>query len=897
MTVIMISKPLFKIFCLSFFILIGCLKAQIPDTIWTKIYGGNDYDNSYDVEQTTDEGYIVCGITSSFGAGQGDIWLLKLNTLGDTIWSKIYGGSGYDSGKDVLEVDGGGYVIIGYSYSFGTGYSDIWLLRINEEGDTLWTKTFGGSDFDYANSIIQTSDGSYLIGGTSKYPGLPDSDIWLIKTNSNGDSLWTKRYGDDSNENCSKIIQTNDDGYIIAGNTEGFGSAQCDVWIIKTNNLGDTLWTRFYGGPDFDWCSDIHQTIDGGFIVTGFTKSYGSGESDAWLFKIDETGNAVWDKVWGGTDNEEIYSVEQSNDGGYLIAGLTQSIGTGWSDGWLIRTSESGDSIWTKTFERFGQDKLTSIKRTNDGGYILAGDSFTPNEFDDIWILKLDGLLVKSPNGGEYWRVGETKKVRWLSNNISEIKIEYTTNDGLDWTEIANYIPADSGSYNWVIPNTPSGACRIRISDISDPFVYDESDTNFTIKDNSFTFIPDTTYISGNPGEEMVFSVPIHNISSDTLTICIVREINDLPPDWTSAMAFSTMLFPPYLDSIATTPTFLEEPILPGETQEFSLHVFPLNNEGIAHIKLRAADVLDLTDTAVVNLYAEVTDYNDTLLLLNPNGGENYFAGNDYNINWAYQNVTDLKIEYTTDSGFTWQSIIDSFPANYQLYNWTVPNTPSNQCKVKITSLLNNSTFDESDSTFSIQNTSQISVLKPNGGEIWMIDSTENITWTSDSVQFVSIEISLDSGSTWLSINDSILSSGLYSWPVSVPNTSDQCLAKITDLMDSTIYDISDSVFTIERITDLTRQEVKISTYFLYQNHPNPFNPTTRIQYDLPNDGFVTLKVYNTIGQLVVMLVSDYLNAGRHEVEWNASSATSGVYFYRLQAEDFIQTKKMILLK
>ena len=893
-----------KIFYITIFILIGCLKAQIPDTIWTKIYGGNESDHTYDIEQTIDDGYIVCGTTNSFGNGESDIWLLKLNALGDTIWTKIYGGSQYDSGRDILLANDSGFVVIGYTYSFGNGESDIWLLKINETGDTLWTKTFGGIESDYAYSVIQNTDGGYLIGGTSLYPGQLGSDIWLIKTDLNGDSIWTKRFGysDSLEENCSDVINTNDGGYIIAGNTAGFTSPLSDVWIIKTNSFGDTLWSKYYGGSSFDWCTDIQQTADGGIIVTGFTDSFGSGGTDVWLFKIDETGNIVWDKVWGGTDNEENYSVSQTDDGGYIIAGLTQSIGVGWSDGWLIKTNSLGDTLWTKTFEIFGQDKLTSVKQTDDGGYILSGDTFIPNKFYDFWILKLDGLFVRSPNGGEYWRIGQTKKISWLSNNINEIKIEYTINSGLNWLEVINNIPADSGSYNWLIPNTPSEECRIRVSDVSNPTFFDESDSNFTIKDNSFTFIPDTTYLSGELGDELVFNIPIHNISSDTLTICIVRELNNLPPDWTSAMAFSTLLFPPYLDSIATTPTFLEEPILPGDTQEFSLHVFPINTEGTAYIRLRAADVFDLTDTAIVSLTAEVIDYNNTLLLLNPNGGENYVVGNNYNIYWVYQNVTELRIEYTTDDGLNWHTIIDNFPAYNDYYNWTVPNTPSNQCKVKITSLLNPNTYDESDSTFSILNPKQISVLKPNGGEIWMIDSTNNITWTSDSVQYVSIKVSIDSGSTWLSITDSTLSSGLYAWLVNIPNTSSQCLVKITDLTDSTIYDTSDSLFTIERITEINNQKAIISNFHLYQNHPNPFNPITKIKFNIPNQSqiynrLVTLKVYNILGREVATLVNEEKPAGEDEVEFDGSDLPSGIYFYQLKAGDFIQTKKMVLIK
>jgi len=202
---------------------------------------------------------------------------------------------------------------------------DIWLIKTNSSGDTLWTKTFGGDYSDFGLSVEQTNDGGYIVGGVLDYSNGVSVDIWLIKTDAYGDTLWTKIFGGAMRNECNSVQQTTDGGYILTGNTDKFPSSFRDVWVIKTNTLGDTLWTKTFGGDYSDWGEEVQQTTDGGYIICGATESYGAGNYDVWLIKINAFGNVVWTKTIGGNSADYGGAVNLTTDGGYVICGRTAS--------------------------------------------------------------------------------------------------------------------------------------------------------------------------------------------------------------------------------------------------------------------------------------------------------------------------------------------------------------------------------------------------------------------------------------------------------------------------------------------------------------------------------------------------------------------------------------------
>ena len=369
------------------FILSISLYAQIPDTAWTKTFGGTEADEGFSVQQTTDEGYIICGATTSFGAGLHDVYLIKTDALGNTLWTKSIGGGSEDWGYSVRQTMDGGYIITGATSSFGDG--GILLIKTNSSGDTLWIKTFNGIDIAVGNSVQEIQNGGYIIAGTKKSLGVNNNDVWLIKTDDKGDTIWTKTIGGNGSDHGSSIQQIQGGGYILTGETYSFGAGSGDVWLIKTDAYGDTLWTKTFGGIYDDAGSSVKQTIDGGYIITGSTKSYGIGDFDVWLIKTDTYGDTVWTKTFGGNYDDFGISVQQITDFGYIIVGWTRSFGAGNWDAWLIKTDSLGNIIWTETFGGNNFDVGNSVQETTDGGYIITGYTYTFGIGEsDIWLIK-----------------------------------------------------------------------------------------------------------------------------------------------------------------------------------------------------------------------------------------------------------------------------------------------------------------------------------------------------------------------------------------------------------------------------------------------------------------------------------------------------------------------------
>jgi len=380
------------------------LFGQAPDTAWTRTYGGADDDLGRSVQQTSDGGYIVAGWTDSYGAGGFDAYLIKTNASGDTLWTRTYGGAGDDYGRSVQQTSDGGYIVVGETFSFSIDASDVYLIKTNASGNTLWTRIYGGADWDDGESVQQTSDGGYIIVGRTESYGAGKFDVYLIKTNASGDTLWTRTYGGAGSDYGYSVQQTSDGGYIVVGETNSYGVGGLDVYLIKTNASGDTLWTRTYGGADCDDGYSVQQTSDGGYIVVGRTFSFSIDVSDVYLIKTNASGDTLWTRIYGGTDWDAGYSVQQTSDGGYIIVGRTY--GAGGFDAYLIKTNASGDTLWTRTYGGGGDEESSSVQQTSDGGYIIVGytESYGAGGAD-VYLIKIkpeEGGIEEDINTGSF---------------------------------------------------------------------------------------------------------------------------------------------------------------------------------------------------------------------------------------------------------------------------------------------------------------------------------------------------------------------------------------------------------------------------------------------------------------------------------------------------------------
>jgi hypothetical protein len=358
---------------------------------WERTYGGDDSDLGYSVQQTSDGDYIIVGETNSFGKGGADVYLIKTDSLGNLRFSRTYGDSGDDRGFSVKQTSDGGYIIAGGTDSYGAGLADVYLIKTDSAGNLLWQKTYGGNSVDLGLSVQETQDGGYIISGVTTSFGAGKNDVYLLKTDANGDTVWSKTFGGSGSDWGNSVQQTSEGGYIIAGMTDSYDARSFDVYLIKTSDSGNFSWSKTYGGSTVDYSGSVQETRDRGYIIAGRTTSVDT-IGDVYLIKTDSLGNLNFSKTFGGSDWDEGHSVQQTEDGGYIIAGQTYSYGAGWGDVYLVKADTAGNLVWDKTFGGSGVDVGLSVQQTQDDGYIITGGKESFYDDMDVYLIKTDSL-------------------------------------------------------------------------------------------------------------------------------------------------------------------------------------------------------------------------------------------------------------------------------------------------------------------------------------------------------------------------------------------------------------------------------------------------------------------------------------------------------------------------
>ena len=344
----------------------------------------------------------MVGYTRSFGAGEEDFWLIKVDSSGNMQWNRTYGGAEADIASSVIVTSDGGYAIAGYTGSFGAGGDDIWLIKTDDSGNMEWNQTYGGTEDDYTFSFVELPDGGYTIAGYTRSYGAGRDDFWLVKTDSSGNAEWNRTYGGFDDEGIISLVLCSDGGYALAGMTESFGhgSDRDDFWLVKTDSSGNMEWNQTYGGTIREYGFCLVQSSDGGYAFAGSTCSFGAGSHDSWLVKTDSFGNMEWNQTYGGKDADGASSLIQTEDGGYVLAGTTNSFGFGADDFWLVKTDSAGKMEWNQTYGGAGSDISSSLVETSDSGYALAGYTYSVVAGNsDAWLIKTDehGVIPEFP--------------------------------------------------------------------------------------------------------------------------------------------------------------------------------------------------------------------------------------------------------------------------------------------------------------------------------------------------------------------------------------------------------------------------------------------------------------------------------------------------------------------
>lgn len=408
---------------------------------WVKTYGGSREDDANDIIETPDGGYAVLGFTLSNDgditdkAGtDADFWVFKTDTDGNLLWSKTFGGSSDDRATKIINTADGGLAIIGYTrsndgdVSVNNGFYDFWLLKLDASGNILWEKTYGFAGNDQGQSLIQTTNGGYFLAGFMDFDGRSAQqsstnksgnrhgvgEFWGIQTDASGNQQWNTYFGGTNNDRAYDVVQTPDGGFLMIGNSESEDfditnpKGSYDFWVVKTTPSGAMEWQKNYGGSGIEIAYSISKTNDGNYLILGDTRSSdqdvtnSKGNADSWLLKINETGDLLWQKTYGGSQFDTGRKVIEAENGELILFGTSRSndlevsSNYGQSDFWLNKTNANGELIFEKNYGGSNLEFCNSGIVTTTGNIILTG-STESNDFDipnnqgskDVLLIKL----------------------------------------------------------------------------------------------------------------------------------------------------------------------------------------------------------------------------------------------------------------------------------------------------------------------------------------------------------------------------------------------------------------------------------------------------------------------------------------------------------------------------
>lgn len=355
-----------------------------PEVLWTRTFGGPRFEKANAITPTSDGGFVLVHMSSSYGAGDFDRYVVKTDSNGILLWDSIYGGPDWDETWAVWECADGGFVLVGTTKSFGNGWWDGYVSKIDSVGNELWSRTYGSDGADGFFDGAATPDGGCAFAGN-----YGSGQFYLVRTDAAGDTLWTRTYGGDSGERAWAMESTADGGFILAGYTDSDTTGGKDVYLVKTDSAGNAEWTRTIGGEADDQAWDIAQTADGGYVVTGVSVSAATGDEDVLLTRLDAEGGATWSRIYGGADNDRGYCVSEESDGGFLIAGYTGSYGAGATDGWLLKTDAWGELLWSQPYGGGDSEEFTKIIHYSDGYMAVGSTQSWGSGGWDFWMVRL----------------------------------------------------------------------------------------------------------------------------------------------------------------------------------------------------------------------------------------------------------------------------------------------------------------------------------------------------------------------------------------------------------------------------------------------------------------------------------------------------------------------------
>ncbi len=365
-----------------------------------KVIGGADNDQGLSLCLSDDNGYMVIGNTRSQGLGSNDILILKMNNKGEIQWQLLYGGIHQDFGTWIEQTSDNGFIALAFSWDAGFPREDALLIKLDSNGNEIWSKYFGYNHRDQGLSVKEISEGGYIFTGFTRQPG-DLGNIYIVRTDEQGNEIWSNNFGTEYVDFGLDVIPTNDNCFLLVGTAGGFYNPvefyyqnhDADIILLKVNDSGEEIWRNYFGGDSHEMAYSIKKA-ENGYYIFGVTQSIGAGSFDNYLIKIDYEGNELWSKTYGGEDFEYGRSMDISADGSLYLFGTTNSLGTTNSpDMYLIKTDENGNEIWSLIIGGADSEYGYSVKATPDGGCALLGETKSYGMGgQDIYFLKVDSI-------------------------------------------------------------------------------------------------------------------------------------------------------------------------------------------------------------------------------------------------------------------------------------------------------------------------------------------------------------------------------------------------------------------------------------------------------------------------------------------------------------------------
>ncbi len=386
---------------------------------WERLFSKQSTDVFRCVQEVSTGGYVAAGYTADSTVNDSDAFVVRLNPNGDTLWTYTYnsGSRKKDLFYKIIETSDGGFLALGYTNSFPVVSDDILYIKLSSSGTEQWVKTWGSAETEHGQDVVETIDGYTLCGYTTTPANYYQAVI--IHVDFNGDVLWTNTIGDTDYDDANAIELLSDGGYLLGG--QGRSNGNFDMYLIRTNSLGDTLWTKHVGSAGIDNIESMTKVTDG-YILAGGTTGATSG-NDGYIVKVDTGGNMVWSKIYGGDDQDDFHRIEPTTDGGFILCGTTASYGPAEPNIWLFKADSNGDSLWAYTYGDYQHDHGYSAVQTSDGGYILAGHTGSYGyRNEDAYVVKTDSNGIP-PRVMKYVRAFELNSPSCTGGVMQDVKV------------------------------------------------------------------------------------------------------------------------------------------------------------------------------------------------------------------------------------------------------------------------------------------------------------------------------------------------------------------------------------------------------------------------------------------------------------------------------------------